>query len=301
MLTAVVTIVDGEASLERCLIALETQSGVSALEIIVPWDDSVADVPALAARHPRCRFLPLGTIETKRPKAGPAGRHELFDRRRAAGLAAAGGELVAILEDRGVPRPDWAHTMERLHASLAYAVIGGAIENGRRNLLNWAVYFCDFGRYQLPFAAGARPYVSDVNVCYKRRALDLTRDLWTERYHETTVHWALQRAGEKLYLSPEPVVEQHRDGLRLAALVSERLGSGRLFAYTRGRETGRPRRLILAALTSVLPFLLLARQLRDRVRRRRSIGAFLGAAPVCWLLLAAWSAGEALGYLTGEP
>lgn len=300
MLSVVVTIVDGGGALERCLAALAAQQGPP-LEVLVPWDASIPAVAELAQRHPAMRFLPIGTVRTQRPVASPAGQHELYDRRRAAGLAAATGDLVAILEDRGVPRPDWAATMARLHGAMPHAVIGGAVAHGRTGTLNWAVFFCDFGRYQPPLAAGPRPYVTDVNICYKRRALEQTRALWRERYHETTVHWALQRAGETLYLSPEPVVEQHRDGLRLGALLGERLGWGRLFAYTRAREMTFGRRLALALLSPALPFVLLVRHLRGRLERGRDRDAFMRAAPAMFLLLAAWSAGELLGYLTAEP
>jgi hypothetical protein len=299
-MSVVVTVVDGGATLERCLAALTTQAGAPALEIVVPWDDTLPGMPGLAAQFPDVDFLAMGAVTTRRRRDGPAGQHELFDRRRSAGLGVVTGDLVAIVEDRGVPRPDWAAALARLHAELPHAVIGGAVENGRPALLNRAVYACDFGRYQLPFTAGPRDYVTDVNICYKRRAIEATRDLWRARYHETTVHWALQRAGETLYISPEPVVDQMRDGLTLGRVLGERFGWGRLFAYTRARETAMGKRLALAAFSPVLPCLLLFRLFRHQLTRKLPLAPFLAASPVILLLLAGWSAGEAAGYLTGE-
>lgn len=299
-LSVVVTVVDGGGALDRCLSALAAQRDVPRLEVIVPWDATIPDTEAIVARYPGVNALSLGTLPTRRPAASPAGQHELYDRRRTAGLAAATGELVAILEDRGVPRITWASIAVHLHAALPHAAIGGAIEHGRGGTLNWAVYFCDFGRYQAPFTPGPRPYVSDVNICYKAGALAATRDLWREQYHETTVHWALQRAGETLYLTPDLVVDEVRDGLRLPALLTERVGWGRLFAYTRARERSLGRRLALAAASPLLPIVLFARLLRDRVIRRRALGDFARAAPAILLLLGAWSVGELFGYLTGE-
>jgi hypothetical protein len=300
LLSVIVTIVDGGETLARCLDALVRQLDPPDLEILVPWDESVPGIDAIAPRFPDARFLALGAVATARPAATAGGQHELFDRRRAAGLAAARGALVAIVEDRGAPRPDWAQTMAALHERLPHAAIGGAIENGRDAPLNWAVYFCDFGRYHLPFAAGPRTWVSDVNIGYKRRALDATADLWRERYHETTVHWALQRAGETLYLSPELVVDQFRDHLRLGALLGERFAWGRLFAYTRAREIGAARRAALAALAPCLPALLFIRHARTQLAAPTR-GRFLVASPLVLLLLAAWSLGEAAGYATGAP
>ena len=301
LLSVVVTIVDGGETLARCLDALSRQRESPSLEVLVPWDASVPGMAELERRFPGFTFLPLGRLETQRPVRSPAGQHELYDRRRSAGLARAGGELIAILEDRGVPRPDWARQMATLHRSMPHAVIGGAIENARDTSLNWAVYFCDFGRYQLPFEGGPREYVSDVNICYKRRALEATRDLWATRYHETTVHWALQRQGETLYLSPQVAVDQMRDGLRMGSLLRERFGWGRLFAYTRAREIPAGRRLMLAILSPALPPLLWWRHLRGRMQRGAGVDRYLRAGLAVFLLLTAWSAGEFLGYLTGEP
>jgi GT2 family glycosyltransferase len=299
-LSVVVTIVEGGDALAACLLALANQHDAPPLEVIVPWDESVSDVAALAIRFPIVRFLALGHVPTAKPVTSAAGAHELFDRRRAAGLAAATGEIVAILEDRGVPRSDWAATMIKLHRELPHAVVGGAIENGRDTLLHWAVYFCDFGRYQRPFLAGTREWVSDVNIAYKRRALDATRAIWRERYHETSVHWALQRAGEELYLSPEAAVDQMRGQFPMRTLLSERYAWGRLFAYTRARESSAARRIMLAALTPLLPFVLLLRHGGLQFEKRVRFRTFLAAAPMVFLLLVAWGAGEAAGYLTAK-
>jgi hypothetical protein len=166
---------------------------------------------------------------------------------------------------------------------------------------NWAVYFCDFGRYQLPFEPGPREYVTDVNIGYKRKALDQTRELWKERYHETTVHWALTRAGETLFLSDRFAVDQMRDELSIGRLVSERVGWGRLFAYTRAREIGAGKRMVLAAMSPLLPLVLFFRLARHQIAKKRTLGKFVAASPVILLLLATWSLGEMIGYLTGKP
>jgi hypothetical protein len=299
-LSVVVTIVEGGGVLEESLRALAAQQDPPDMEVIVPWDDSVVAIHSLESRFPQFRFLAIGAIATARAAGTAAGQHELFDRRRAAGLAAAGGDVVAIIEDRGVPRPNWASALVRAHASRPNLVVGGAIENGRDALLNWAVYFCDFSRYQLPFAPGPREWVSDVNIGYKRQALDRTRELWRDRYHETTVHWALQRAGESLFLTPEFVVDQMRGRLRLGGLMVERLAWGRLFAYTRAREISGWRRVALAAAAPFLPFLLFARHARTQVAKRVALGKFIRASPIVLLLLAAWSLGEIAGYVTGD-
>jgi hypothetical protein len=300
-MSVVLTVVDGGPTLTRCLEALTTQAGAPALEVIVPWDESVPEVGPLAARFPGVRFPTLGRVETRHPTSTPGGQHELYDRRRAAGLAQASAPLVAILEDRGIPRPDWAERMLALHRSRRVAAVGGAVENGQTTLSSWAAYFCDFTRYQPPFVAGPRPYITDVNICYRREALEATRDLWQDRYHETVVHWALLNAGEVLWLSPEPIVDQQRTGLRPSAMFRERRDWGRLFAYTRVRELSPAKRLALILGTPVLPLVLFARHAVARLGKRRQWAEFVAASPLVLMLLAAWSWGELSGYLTRRP
>lgn len=297
-LSIVMTVVDGGATLERCLDAVAAFDDPPPLEVLIPFDDSVAEVDHLSSRYPDFRFLPMGSVSTERPSSSFGGQHELFDRRRAAGLAEATGDLVAILEDRGVPRADWARTAVDLHERLPHAVIGGAVENGVDQLLNWAVYFCDFSRYQAPLEPGPREWVTDVNVVYKRSAIEATRPQWQGRYHETTVHWELMRRGETLYLTPELVVEQRRQNLDLPALLEERREWGRLFAYTRARELDLAKRLVYLGASPLLPSVLLFRHGRTQWAKKRHFRHYVKAAPAVALLLGSWCLGEAEGYLT---
>lgn len=299
LLSVVVTVVDAGAALERCLVALEQQSDAPPFEVLVPWDPTVAEVERLSARFAAFRFVPMGRIWTGRSATSAAGRHELIDRRRAEGLASASGDLIALLEDRGVPRRDWVRELLAEHERLPHAVIGGPVELARSGRLAWAAYACDFGRYQPPLAPGPRSYVTDVNVSYERRALESTRELWRVRYQETTVHWTLARAGETLYLSDRFVVDEMRDDLTFGALLEERFAAGRFFAATRARISSRSRRLLHALLSPLLPLLLLWRYLVERRgagRRRPPVGT----AGLFALLAVASSLGELVGEITGE-
>ena len=174
------------------------------------------------------------------------------------------------------------------------------MENGRDHTLNWAVYFCDFGRYQRPFVPGPREYVSDVNVVYKRTALEQTRDIWRVSYHEPLVHWALDRAGATLFLTPELVVVQMRDGLRIGALLRERVAWGRLFGSLRVRGASTGRRLGLVLASPLVPGVLFLRLLRDRLMRRVSLSQLARAVPVTVALLAALVLGEVIGVVSGD-
>ena len=299
LLSIVVTIVEGGAALERFLAALAAQQDPPPLEVLVPFDASVGPLTALRAAHPTVRFLDLGVVPTARPPASAGGQHELYDRRRAAALAAATGDLVAILEDRGLPRADWARQAVRLHRGEP-AVIGGAIEPAPGRLIDWALHVCDYSRYSLPFVAGPVPWVSDVNVVYKRRALEATRELWRDRFHEPAVHWELERQGEALILAPELVVVHHRRPAPFTRLLGERYHWGRLFGYIRAREMPAGARLLRALAAPLVPFVVLARHAAVW-RRRGETARFVLALPILLLFVAAWTLGETIGTLTGRP
>ena len=174
------------------------------------------------------------------------------------------------------------------------------MENGVDRLVNWAIYFSDFSRYQLPFAGAVVDWVTDVNISYRRSALEATRSLWSDRYHETTVHWELVRLGEELYLSPEPIVDQMRSRVSWAQLLSERYHWGRLFGYTRARECSSTQRLAYFCGSLLLPFLLLFRHAKMQFQKRKRFLKFLQAAPLVFVLALFWSFGEAHAYATSR-
>jgi len=296
-LSIVITVVSGTDSLSRCLGAMIPQMGNLNAEIIVPWDSWCRDVERLAADFPAVRFLYVeheGLCD-----ATPALQHRLYDHRRAKGLAACKGRIVAMTEDHAVPAADWCRSIMAVHEQLP-GTIGGAIDNEVDRAINWAWYYCDFGRYGRPLAAGPSEYVSDVNVSYKREALEALRDVWNHEYHETNVHWTLRQRGYHVLLDPRLLVFQHRPPMSLGNALRERVQWGRVFAQTRIRQGIGARRMLLAFGTVVLPLVLLMRALGHMMRQQRSAGQILRTLPLLKLLLIAWSWGEFLGYAIGD-
>ena len=294
-LSIIVTVVDGGAALERCLESLSAQSEAPAMEVIVPYDDTSPEVAELAGRFAEFRFLALGRL-VEGPAEDEYRRHVLYDRRRSGGLKAARGRLVAMLEDRGPPRTDWARQMVALHENSAYSAIGGAVENGAEGDLRWAIFFCDFGRYQAPLEVADPEYLTDINICYKREALESVRPLWERRYQEAKVNWALREAGHGLYLSDRPVVVQQRAPISLAAAIEERIHWARTFGEVRCEETPASTCFLWAAATPMLPVLLFFRHFRRQLGKKRNLRAFLEASPATLALLHFWALGECLGY-----
>lgn len=278
--------------LEGCLQALSRQQDPPAIEIIVPHHQDVDGIGGLSARFPSVIFLPVPEVSIARRDGGGREHH---DELRTHGLNIARGEVVALLEDYARPDPAWAAKIVAAHQH-PWAAIGGAIENGIDRALNWAVYFCDFGKYQNPLPAGPAPFASDINTSYKRSALEAIRPLWSDSFREIVVNGALIDRGAGLVLEPEIVVHHHRPDLELSFALRERFIWGRSYAATRRMIIGDTKRYLYAALSLGLPILLLARMARTALTRR-NFPAFVRAVPHLLPLLIFWSMGELIGYL----
>lgn len=284
------------AHLEPCLEALGRQPLASSTEIVVPYHPAVRGIGALKPKYPNVNFVEVPDLKTY---TGRSGSREHHDELRARGLAAARGQIVALIEDHGIVTPDWAAGLLEAHAG-TIAAAGGAIENGIDRPLNWAVYFCDFLRYQNPLPAGETAIVSDANVAYKRNALESIRPIWREIFHEASVTAALRSQGQQLILAPDAVLHQHRLGLTVGSALKERYVWGRSYAATRARLARPSQRAFWAVFAPALPVLMMARMTLMAFKKRRTMGAFLKAMPLTSALAVSWSFGEFVGYATGR-
>jgi hypothetical protein len=302
VLSVVVTIITDAAEhpdvshLQACLAALMRQSGPPTMEIIVPYHPFVEGIARLRQEYTDVRFVEVNDLRTYTRRGGSREHH---DELRAKGFALARGSIVALIEDVGIPAVDWSARLVEAHRG-PFGGVGGAIENGIDRPLNWAVYFCDFLRYQNPLPRGESTIASDANVSYKRAALESIRPVWQEFFHEESVNGALRSRGEKLALAPEVVLYQHRQGLRLREALKERFVWGRSFGGTRARRAGTLRRVLRAVLAPLLPALILTRMTLMAWKKRRTMAAFLKALPLTVALTLSWSWGEFVGYVTGR-
>jgi hypothetical protein len=281
--------------LRPCIQSLGRQKDAPPMEIIVPYYDGTSGIAVLRHEFPHVQFLRADSLRHFTP--GGKGR-EHHDELRARGLAHAKGDIIALLEDHAIVDCGWSAAMVKAHRG-EYAGIGGPIENGVGKPLNWAVYFCDFARYQGPLPEAETLFASDANVSYKRTALEPLREIWGEVFREPEVNGALQQRGQKLAFAPA-IVYHHRQ-LQLSMAVSERYIWGRSYGAARSKLIALPKRLVLAALSPLLPALMLLRMSLTALRKRRTLGAFVRAFPLTAVLAASWAWGELAGYVTGKP
>jgi hypothetical protein len=282
--------------LEATLEALMRQDGAPPMEILVPYHAGIRGLAGLRARFPEVRFLLCGDLRTYRPDA-PGREHH--DELRSRGLAAARGEIVALIEDHGRPDSRWCANVVKAYRD-GYWGVGGAIENAVDRPLNWAVYFCDFGMYQNPVGAGPTAMISDANASYRREALEAIRPVWERSFNQVAVNRAILERGGRLGIFPDIVVRQHREGLTFGEALAERFIWGRSFAAARCAWIGPGERILRAALAPLLPAVLVARMAANVLRKGRLRKKFAAALPLILILEASWSLGELAGYVSGR-
>jgi hypothetical protein len=285
-ISVVVVSFGGRACLPHCLDALARQEDVEGYEVLIPCDDRIPDVDALERQYPRFRFVRLAGIHT-------------YAELRTIGIRHGTAPLVAITEAQCTPNSDWLARIVRAHRSSDAAVIGGAVDKHQGSALSWAMYLSDYNRYMPPLAAGPATYLTDCNVSYKRPVLDAIPDVWTEEFHETSVHWTLQSQGKSLRLEPDVVVN-HGRVLGIGEALADRYAFARLFASTRVAATSATKRWIYAATSCLLPAVFTLRAFRSVIAKKRNVGQFFRALPALLLITTVWGFGEFCGYVTGR-
>jgi hypothetical protein len=220
---------------------------------------------------------------------------------RGVGLAAVRTPYAALIEDHCVAAPGWlAALCAAASAAPPPDFVGGRMGNAqRRRAVDWAAYFAEYGFFAGTAQGGAAPLATGANVLYGPRALPLAARWASEGLWEDVIHARLVDRGCHLAVTPSAEMRQN---LRyaIAAFCRDRYQHGFAYARVRLREAapGGARRWPRALASPLLPFVL-ARRLRATVRSDER-PAFRRALPLTLLFLAAWSAGEMMGYVRGR-
>lgn len=271
--------------LERCLSGLGAQQDAPAFDIVVVHDPHIVGIPEVAERYPAVRVV---SNEGQRTPLELAAR----------AIREASGDVVLLTEDHCIPAPDWVGVLVREVLQPDRAAVGGLVETDPgASSIDWAFYYVDFFRYSQAIPAGPSPSLTVCNVAYRREHLDAVADKWQTIFHETAINDALRGRFGPLWLTPAARVSMRRN-VRFGDAVYERYAFGRLFSCTRLEFASGLRRLYYLLFSPALPLLLLYRMGRKAAGERASIRRFLHALPQLTALVAAWSWGEWLGYLT---
>lgn len=280
-LSVVVASAHGPGPLDRCLAVLAPQAREAQAEVVVAGAFSDQH----QARYPDVVFLPF--------PAGTSGP-ELWG----AGIARARGDRVGITETRTVPSPTWVRDVLAAWDP-SRPIVGGAVEPSQpRSVVSWGAYFCDYGQFMRPLRRGQADELPGNNTVFERALLDVAPALAHPAFWKTYWCQALAAEGVSLWADPAFVVVDAKT-YRLAPLLVRRFRHGRCFAGMRNAGLGPARRALYAAASPALPVVFLSRILRRLVPKRRYRAELLKSAPVIGLAVAAWSLGEAVGYVAG--
>ncbi len=282
MLSVIVTSYRSPEILDACLASLCAQPEAS--EIVVADCSPEDPSETVRARFPRVRVC-------------HAPRRVTVPALRWSALPFTTGDIVAAVEGRSVPAPDWCTELLRTHALHpdAPAVGGPVVLKPGASTFDWGLYFCEFAPFAPAIAALALPQLSGANLSYKRPALMAARDLLDDGQWETALHDRWRRNGQTVAMSSGAV--EFRNGMSVGDAFRMRFHYGR--SYAADRCPGSARRWFYAAGAPLLPPVLTFRAGRA-AHRAGLLDRFVVALPWVAAFSTAWGAGEMAGYLFGR-
>ena len=216
------------------------------------------------------------------------------------GAKHASGQVIAFTTAHFIPDKHWISETIRHHQA-GHAAVGGAVENTKSaSLTQWAIFFCRYTKYMLPFSPHEAKQVPGDNASYKRWVLEEYSDLIETGFWENNVNNQLHKDGHTMLMTPAIRVDQGRSYGTWAFCI-QRFVHGRIFGAERIEAASPLRRLVYIASSPLIPFVFLAKITREIFEKRRHWRAFLVSFPVLTLFILSWSLGEFFGYLSVDP
>jgi hypothetical protein len=284
-LTVIVAAVDDYETIAEAIRAVEEQSVIDGIELLVVLDSmSRFSAPAdFRDCHPRVRVIEVG-------------RPLLLNEARAIGIDRAAADYVFLLEDHCLPmRQCMAGILERVRER-RWCVIGPGIECGNRHsVCGRAANLLTYGEWMGCKQAEERRFVSGYSSAWRREDLQrLALQLERELAIPSRLQQRLRQEGHRLFFEPGAVM-LHWEASYWVDICRILFRQGRGMGYIR-RGVGSFAGKLIASL--LVPLLLCHRVLRGaRAWRRTRSGSWrvLAALPA---LSTVWCAGELMGYWT---
>jgi glycosyltransferase involved in cell wall biosynthesis len=286
-LSIVIASINSSSYLVECLKALRQQVGNISSEVIIADCVGTAVTDLVAAEYPKVKLIAFSEFRTVAVL-------------RATAILAARGEIIAITEDHCIPPPNWYESIWQAHLKYPAVAIGGTVDNGAiDSLLDWAVFFCEYGRFMSPASSGIVHDLPAPNVSYKHSALIAIQAQLKQGYRETFIHEYLESQGEILWSEPT-ISTIHKKHFTIADFLTERYHYSRAFAGNRNKTIHPLRRLLYLCLAPLLPPLLLMRLSKPILSRQQHLTNFCLCLPYLVLFTIIWSIGEVVGYAIGS-
>jgi Glycosyl transferase family 2 len=217
-----------------------------------------------------------------------------------AGLDATDAPLVALSTAQMVADRGWLEALRARLDETGAAAVGGPIEPAEGlSPLDRAVYLLRYVHYLRPLPRVRRVEPPGDNVLYRRDCL-CSQAMVTGGFWETEVHRSLRARGESLAMADDAVVRFH-GGSPPGVVTGQRHRHARHYGAQRSARMGAVERLARVAAAPAVPLVMLRRIRAELTGRGVPLGPWTPALPWLGLLLAAWSAGEAVGAWLGAP
>ena len=233
-LSCVVVARGGVTAARRTLQALRLQTIASALDVVLVADEAAS----LNAEG----FAGLQALV----EPGTAG----YGGMAAAGVRAARGELVAILDDYAFPARDWAEAVAA-HRHDRFAALGSALGNANpRSAQSWSNMLLEHGPWRDGRAGGEVGRLPTRNLVFRRDALLGLGDALPAALEGGDAPTLLAAGGDPLKVAEGARIDVLNPSTRKAAMRA-RFAAGRLDAASHAGGMGLPKRLGKALTASL--------------------------------------------------
>jgi glycosyltransferase involved in cell wall biosynthesis len=276
---------NGNPTIGPCLEALLAQRKAVEIEVIVAQGSSDGARVIIAEQYPEIRLISLPGLES-------------VPQLRGRGIAAANGEIVAILDPYCIVEPDWVRNLIAAHDERAEPAIGGSVALDRADasgLVAWATYFSEYADFIPPIRHGRVKVLPGNNIAYKRAALNGADQ---DGFWKTFTNQKLVEDGKGLWSTPAISVRLRKE-IPFREFLMSRYHHGRCFAGMRVENTSAARKLLRALTIPVLPFLFLWRGWASVWSKQRYRSRYLLTMPLLFSFNLSWAWGELWGYLRG--
>ncbi len=284
-LSVIVISVYSHAGLKKCLESIMANGSRGDIEIIVADACSESDIEHLKNEFPQVNFLRFPN-NTGIPVLS------------ASAIARSKGKIIALTDSSCVVEANWTTAIINAHRNSS-PVIGGAVDVcGRKKMLDWAAYFCEYGEFMSPLTPGITNVLPGNNITFKRSAIEMESKFIKGEFWKTLWCQMMQKKGIELIADPSIRVFYTKE-FKFFPFMIRRFNHGRCFAEMRSEAKSIAGRIIYALGSVVLPFVLLYRVSVAILKKNRFLIEFLLALPFIFLAVLMWSFGETCGYFAG--
>jgi GT2 family glycosyltransferase len=290
----------GNTALQKCLDSLVPQASAASAEVIVVSNFDVELTSSFGADGAEGSD---GTMQFVRMPD-----NSTVPQLRSAGVENARGAIVAMSEDFARFEEGWCSAILDGHSGDMMAV-GGAIDNAPDSkLIDWAVYFVEYGRYmgtdslQSDSASEDSPRtvsaLTGLNVSYSRSVLERLGQPFQEEFECWKFHQTLVANNIPLRLANGARIV-HARSYSFSGAAVDFFHHGRSLAGSRFSNAQVGKRIVYGFGAFILPLLMTGRVFSWIVSKRRCLTKLLNSSPLIFGLTVSWALGELFGYLSG--